>query len=437
MKKKSYIIIGLLLFSMIPTIIPAVIAFNSTTMFGTSVSRVELFETLDNAEAISPDLPELTPFWIDMVDAEVVPNDGEGVYVAVLDTGLLPNWEFYLSQANIADEYGIGFTHEDVWWDGAIMDYAYDPELKVVDFITDLGSGHGTHVTSIITGFNYNNIFWIRGVAPKATIIPVLVLDGFEVPNAPDGYKEVEFGTDEMVAEGIYYAADLVDELDGPLIISMSLGGDVPAPMIEDAIDYAIDKGVIVVASAGNSDYEGMGWPGAYPQVISVAAGGWTEEFIDHQLNWLGNVPEKLNTEDIYGNNWQLYLEFFSSRPNKDLGQKSFHLDVTTPGSAIVGPYKVEFGGPEGYFYVYGTSQAAPHVSGIAAMVLQSYPTVTQPKMEKILKNAAHKLPLPCDGAWAYFLWLDLDYFTWYGNDYGAGFLQADAALKSVSKFVK
>ncbi|MFX1378774.1 MAG: hypothetical protein ACFFA4_06735 [Promethearchaeota archaeon] len=48
--------------------------------------------------------------------------------------------------------------------------------------------------------------------------------------------------------------------------------------------------------------------------------------------------------------------------------------------------------------------------------------------MEKILKNAANKIPLLCGGDWAYFLWYGPDYFKWYGTDYSSGFLQADAA---------
>ncbi|UCC32893.1 MAG: hypothetical protein JSW53_03585, partial [Candidatus Bathyarchaeota archaeon] len=81
------------------------------------IFREELEAELDT-ESIkaSNGLPVVTPFWVDMVDADVT-EDGEGVYVAVLDTGLLEDWPFFFSEANIADELGIGFTH-DIWWDG-------------------------------------------------------------------------------------------------------------------------------------------------------------------------------------------------------------------------------------------------------------------------------------------------------------------------------
>jgi len=390
------------------------------------IYREQFAGDLDESMITGQSLSVVTPFWVDMVDAEVT-DDGEGVYVAVLDTGLLSLWPWFFSEANIASGLGKGFTH-DIWWDAGIEDFVFGPLRDDRGFLTDdfMGSGHGTHVTSTIVGFNYNDLFWVRGVAPKATIIPVLVLDYWIVPY-PGGDAYFGGGTNEMVAAGINYVAELADGLDGPVIISMSLGGPSPSPMIEDAIDYAISQGVIVVASAGNEGYAGMGWPGAYPQVISCGMAGWTEQFV--WSSWLDDVPEKLNTPDSWGNNWQIFLDDISSRPNKDLGQKSWHLDVTTPGSAIVGPYKSAFADNLGYYYLWGTSMAAPHVSGIAALVLQSHPLFTQPAMEHILKCAAARLPIPSDGSWVFDPWYGVYHFEWFGKDWGRGFLQADAAL--------
>ena len=121
-----------------------------------------------------------------------------------------------------------------------------------------------------------------------------------------------------------------------------------------------------------------------------------------------------------------------SSRPNKDLGQKSFHLDVTAPGAAIVGPYKSYFTDNLGYWYLWGTSMAAPHVSGMASLVLQDHPDLDQASLEAFIKNAAHGSPLPCDGSWLWDPWLGVYHFEWYGRDWGSGFLQADTLLKKV-----
>ncbi|MFW9779327.1 MAG: S8 family serine peptidase [Candidatus Heimdallarchaeota archaeon] len=409
-------------------------------------SDITLDENSLKAETI---LPEAVPFWVDMVDADIVPNDGEGVYIAVLDSGLLPVWPWLFSEATIRDDLGRGFSHDVVWNDIA-GDFDWGPlrEDRGI-YTTPWGSGHGTHVTSTIVGYNYGGLAWIRGVAPKASIIPVLVLDYWWLdcpdPNYPgcyDGKVLFRGGTDEMVSAGINYIADLAADLDGPVIISMSLGGPTPSPMIEEAIDYAINQGVIVVVAAGNSGDAGMDWPGAYPQVISAAMGGWTEQWIGWDEGyrwWLFDVDENLKSRDAWGNNHQIFLDYYSSRPNKALGQKSFHLDVTTPGASIVGPYQpiVSWNGEEwvlggaSYYYLWGTSMATPHVSAIASLVLQSYPGYTQSKMEHTLKIAASGLPLASDGAFAIDVAIYTWYFTWSGSDYGSGFLQADAALKA------
>ncbi|MEM2118584.1 MAG: S8 family serine peptidase, partial [Candidatus Bathyarchaeia archaeon] len=136
---------------------------------------------------------------------------------------------------------------------------------------------------------------------------------------------------------------------------------------------------------------------------------------------------EKLNTKDYWGNNWQMFLEDFSSRANPELGQSWKELDVCAPGAAIVGPYKNYFSTAVGYYYLWGTSMAAPHVSAIAAIVAQKYPQLNQAGMEWILKKAAVRLPMAADGAYA----LDSTPWTFYWNDHdaGSGWLQADEAL--------
>jgi len=443
--KKSVIlslsILLMLVFAMVPMITTNA-SQNFEIPLDVMIYREELAESLEQATAAGiQSLPEVTPFWVDLVDADLVSNDGEGVYIAVLDTGLLPEWPFFFSQASIRDDLGIGFR-VDIWWEPGIG-FVRGPVYES-DFITKVpeGSGHGTHVVSTIVGFNVNDEYWVRGVAPKAQIIPVLVLDAWNV-SYPGGYALFTGGFYDQVAAGIYYVADLADTLDGPVIISMSLGGPEPSPIIEDAINYAISKGVIVVASAGNEGYAGMGWPGAYPQVISCGMAGWTEQFLAGGAWWrTADVPEKLNTPDYWGNNWQIFLDDISSRPNKTLGQKSWYLDVTTPGCAIVGPYKPYFSYDTGYYYLWGTSMAAPHVSGIAALLLQSRPYLTQSAVELILKIAAAGLPMPSDGAWTFDPWYGVYHFEWFGDDWGSGFLQADATLsvrvfRGLSKFAR
>ncbi|MBN2044420.1 MAG: S8 family serine peptidase [Anaerolineales bacterium] len=384
------------------------------------------FDLIEPDATTVTDMPVAKGFWTDMVDTENVSQSGEGVYVAVLDTGLLTLAPFLLSEANVAWDLGKGFSH-DIYWDETIGDIVISDLKDDRGFWTDLASGHGTHVASTIVGFNVNDAFWVDGVAPAATIIPVLVLDAWVIPS-PYGDLTLSGGTDEMVSAGIYYVADLAETLDGPVIINMSLGGPEPTQMIEDAIDYAIEKGVIVVASAGNEGAAGLGYPGGYPQVINAGAAGWASMFY---YGWQGDVPEKLNTSDILGNPFQIYLEDFSSRPNKDLGQKHQDLDVAAPGAWVVGPYKSAFSSTVGYYYLSGTSMAAPHVTGISALVMQDHPELFQADLEAILRNAATGTPLPAADAIVAFPFEEPYYYIspWDGGDYGKGFLTADEAI--------
>jgi subtilisin family serine protease len=405
-------------------------AMGPDDFFVPDMTDAKFAESLDAGVAPANGLPLVQGFWTDMVNSGDVPQDGSGVYVAVLDTGMLPQWPFFFSHANIADEYGKGFSH-DIYCDGG--DLVIGPLEDDRGFITQLASGHGTHVSSTVAGFNLNNIAWVEGVAPAATIIPVLVLDAWVVvgPCVGGGPVGLSGGTDAMIAAGIMYVADLKEnELAGaPVVINMSLGGPSPSPEIEAAVDYAIERGVIVVASAGNSGSAGMGYPGGLEQIISAGAAGWASMFY---WGWTGDVPERTNQSDILGNSWQFYLEDFSSRPNKDLDQKHQDLDVSAPGAWVVGPYKSAFANNTGYYFLSGTSMAAPHVSGMAALLLGDQPDITQSEMEFLMSIGAAGNPLPASDAIVIFPFIPDGFYTanWDGGDYGSGFLKADQLMK-------
>ncbi len=426
-------------------------------LFTPDLVAAEYADAVDEFEVYSNDpmsLPVLRPYNANMVNTEKVDATGAGVYVAVLDSGMLPQWESIFSEANVAWDLGKGFTH-DVYWDDEIGGALIGPLRDDRGFWTEYGCGHGTHVASTVVGFNILDTVWIDGIAPDATIIPVLVLDAWKVetgdPEAPFAYYYG--GTDEMVAAGIYYIGDLADELDGPVVINMSLGGPGRSPVIEAAIDYAISKGVIIVVSAGNSGTEGMGYPGGLRQVISTGAMGWASMFLH---GWLGVVPDRPNQNDELGNNHQYYLENFSSRPNKDLDQKTQDLDVSAPGAWIVGPWRPEFHVERGYhpdfydfYYLSGTSMSAPHVSAIAALVLEENPGLQQADVEFILRNASSGNTLPANDSTVYFPFGYIDspffpfpdpdapYYTasWKGGDFGMGFVTADRVLRRAALY--
>ncbi|NOH00800.1 MAG: S8 family serine peptidase [Chloroflexi bacterium] len=204
----------------------------------------------------------------DLINIEDVSETGEGVYVAVLDTGLVPNWRDYFPEARIATELGTGFEQpvsfkakKDQCGVGVEVG-----QLRQTTWVGSTGSTHGTHVTSTIIGYFYRSNFdalngfplppiMVRGIAPDVTIIPVKVLADYQVPALPKctnpgpiPAQNAVFGTSEMIAAGINYVTDLAEAGYRPMVINMSLGGDALDPVEQEAIDRAIAAGVIVVA---------------------------------------------------------------------------------------------------------------------------------------------------------------------------------------------
>ena len=327
---------------------------------------------------------------------------GEGVYVAVLDTGLVQNWPSYFPADRIATEYGVNFLGAD---QGRITT---QPGMWQRDVNT-----HGTHVTSTILGFAHHTeteTRYINGVAPRAKVIPVKVL------------HQNGGATWSMISRGIVYTADLkAGPLAGhPVVINMSLGGnpgDPLSPLLKAAMDYALAKGVVIVAAAGNSGDQGMGFPGAYAPVISAAASALTDNnYPSANSGWWFNtdVSDPLHMEEFYIAPW-------SSRalPGQDL-------DVTAPGRWIFGPWEDQHGHIQ-YELISGTSMASPHVAGIVALMLQKNPTLTAPQVEAILEASA--VPMAADTRQYLNAAGVLEETTWGANATGAGLTLADAAL--------
>lgn len=332
--------------------------------------------------------------------------DGSGVYVAVLDTGLLDSWRQYFPQERIATEYAICFGGGG----GEMGSVSTQPNKWEHD-----QNSHGTHVTSTIIGYSLGGTP-INGVAPKATVIPVKVLN------------QNGSGWSSVVAKGITYVADLKAGplADYPVVINMSLGGPVLDAVEKAAIDYAISQGVIIVASAGNRGAAGMGYPGAYPRVISVAAYGWIGEWYPvGNRAWWYNLDvaeaEELdpNKEEKYSN--LFYITDFSSRQLADQD-----LDVAAPGSWVVGPYQLQ-SGKISYYFLGGTSMAAPHVTGIVALMVQKNPALTAAEAEEILESKAIYLAPGCRTV--YTPYDDAVEYCWGADATGAGLVDAAAAL--------
>lgn len=236
-------------------------------------------------------------------------SGGAGVDVAVLDTGVYKN---HLDLSRRVKQ---------------CKDFTRGP---VKNGCPD-GYGHGTHVSGTILADAGADGLGIWGVAPAANLFAYKVCGN-------DGYC-----WSDNIATAIRHAAD-----QGAEIISMSLGGDAESALVRDAITYAVGKGVLVVAAAGN-DGPALGsidWPGANANVVAVAA-----------------IDSSLAVAD------------WSSRGLND-------------GDFVIEAQEVEFGAPGvavesamnngGYAIWDGTSMATPHIAGLAAKLWQGSGAATR-----------------------------------------------------------
>ena len=223
---------------------------------------------------------------------------------------------------------GINFNHEDLQA-GIVPGYNFiDNNNNPLD-----GHGHGTHVAGIAAAI-VNNGKGIAGIAGGAKIMPVKVMD------------DSGSGDYAVIINGIKYAAD-----HGAKVISMSLGGPGSSQAMQDAVDYAISRGVSVVAASGNSN-SSVAFPGNCIGVITVGA--------------------------VSSNNQR--ASFSNYGPE---------MDVVAPGVNIISSYKE---GASSYTSMSGTSMATPFVSGVVALVRAANPSLAPREVTKIIDQATTDL---------------------------------------------
>ncbi|MBJ6801969.1 RCC1 domain-containing protein [Geomonas propionica] len=276
---------------------------------------------------------------------------GDGVIVGVVDTGLDYNhvdivanvWSNLAEEAGApgADDDGNGFVDDSKGWD-----FAYGTNDPIDHF------GHGTHVTGTIAATGDNGI-GVPGIAYHARIMPVKGLDDYG-----SGYND-------RLANAIIYAAQ-----NGADVINNSwgcwpCGVD---PVVEDAVRTAHALGSVVVVAAGNSGSDAYyGSPGSIQDVVTVGSTG---------------VQDVLSSFSNSG----YIMDLVAPGGDASDGSDTYNiLSLRAAGTETGSLYLV---GTD-YIRLAGTSMAAPHVSGVAALILAANPDLTREQVISILRHSA------------------------------------------------
>lgn len=277
---------------------------------------------------------------------------GEGITVAVLDTGV---------EADHPDLAGNVLEGKDMVGFGAERgDRAW--------------ARHGTAMAGIIAGHGHGagGGDGVMGIAPEAKILPVRVI----LEDGDPARAKARSSRGNALAEGIRWAAD-----HGADVINLSLGDDSksahPEAGEDEAVQYALKKGSVVVASAGNGGEKGdhISYPAAYPGVIAATA-----------------------------------VDKFGTRAS--FSTRRWYATVSAPGVNVV------IADPDHKYYEgWGTSAAAAFVSGAVALVKAAHPGLTPAQIKKLLEDTARNAP--ADGR---------------DDSRGYGFIDPAAAIKEASR---
>jgi serine protease len=234
--------------------------------------------------------------------------------------------------------------------------------------------GHGTHVTGTIAERTGNH-FGLTGLASRAKIMPVRVLDS-------EG-----FGTARNIAKGIRWAArHRAQVINMSFEFSLGVNSCGKIKGICSAIKYAFKRGALVVAAAGNENGEPVAYPAAAPHVIGV--GRTTKDACLASDSRTGAGLDLVAP----GGGFPLLANCGSDDAMFSRGVPIFQL-------TLVGSGFTTFGYPGGY---EGTSMAAAHVSGVAALVIGSHlvgssPTAVECQLEATARHSDSELGQPYD----------------------------------------
>jgi subtilisin family serine protease len=321
---------------------------------------------------------------------------GAGVVVAISDTGIDPTHpdiaaNLWVNPGEVAgngvDDDGNGYVDDVHGWNFVGDD---------ANFADD--HGHGTHVAGTVAAVGQNGL-GVVGVAFEARVMAVKGLSGSGS------------GSDSDLADGIVYAVE-----NGARVINASWGGNGEAPpVLQDALDVADAAGVVFVAAAGNSNAEvdytpfvrvdppRRFYPAAFRKAITVGA----TDHLDAKA-YFSNYGVKIDVVAPGGGD--------VAPPSKFPERSILSLKAAGAGSAMTGDGDLVVAGS--YLRQAGTSMAAPHVSGVAALVLARHPEFLPEQVRQALRAGGDDVDTP-----------GFDLVSGHGRLNAAGAIAVDAPL--------
>lgn len=283
---------------------------------------------------------------INMESAWDIETGSPDVIVAVIDTGVA--YEDYTESIPIGGSGKYRYVIYEQAPDLAQTNFVPGYDFVNNDAFPVDDEGHGTHVTGTIAQ-STNNAIGTAGVAFNCSIMPIKVLDS--------GGS----GTHTDIANGIYYASN-----NGASVINMSLGGSTGSITLENAVAYAYNAGVTIVCSSGNDGAATAGYPAAYDAYCIAVGATRYDEAVAYYSN---------------------------GGPSLDLTAPGGDVTVDLNGDGYGdGVLQQTFGSTPtdwGYWFYQGTSMAAPHVSGVAALLISNGAATTPDEVREILQSTA------------------------------------------------
>lgn len=287
-----------------------------------------------------------------------------------------PAWDVIRGSSTVlvaVIDSGVDLGHPDL---RPNLDLANDWDFVDGDSTADERYVHGTHVAGIVAAVA-DNATGVAGVAPSTKVLPLKVIDARGIATTADFVDAVRYASDK-----------------GAKVINVSLG-DVLDPavpsdaaeiaLLQAAVDYARSKGALVVAAAGNGGGPPVWYPAACDGAIAVSATTKASDLAPYS----STGPEvDLAAPGGYATSWE-------TRENGILSTWS----------------------SGGYAYAIGTSMAAPHVSGIAALLFSACPSASAEAVEAALQASARDIAAPG-----------------FDEQTGHGLVQANAALARLSR---